>query len=767
MKDAIIGALRVTLAIDSAEFQRGIGNAKKEFENLGTFFKSFSKVTAAVAGGIALVAQQAGQHAKELKNMAMLSESSVEEFQVLAAGAKKFGIEETKLADILKDVQDRLGDFAQTGGGPIQDFFKIIAPRIGVTIKQFQNLSGPQALGLYIESLKKANLNQKDMTYYLEAISSNSTFLIPLFQDGGKALSQYAVELKALGVIMDDEMVRNLEKMGDKLSEAGNVFTGLRNKIANKVAPAITFLSEKFRESAASGGMVASASDFIVNNLTRLLTYLAVVTTAVGVGYVTAFVKARAATLKLDDAIKVTQATMKRSIFGAILWALGEIVYWTIQARYAFGSWGATVEFVKDLVIESLYKINEFVRFFVMSLSAAALDIAKSFVICFNDLTNLLTGFFERATFVFETLVRSAAHIFPKIPEIFGAVIEEGAGIILRGLSDLANEAIKPVNSFIKTVNSALKKAFVNAPQIGLLDNVDWGKDLKRAKETGKKLREEISNITKDVRSRYDFKDVNLFKGAIDWIEKTSSEYNKFADDAWKKTTKPFESIARLEEALNKNKDAAEESFRQIEHGAGSVVNNIDNGTKAAEKQADAWKEVRDAARNAFTSMITGTSSVKEALGNFLMSIAEMLANEAFNAIFKAPSKDGSGAGSNIIGQLVSGISKSIVGFFGFANGTNYAPGGLAVVGERGPELVNLPRGSRVSTAQETKGLLSGGQTSISVTLSPDLEARIIDQANNNAVQIVNNKTPGIVKKSVSAVQNINRETSTYLGKKI
>lgn len=31
-----------------------------------------------------------------------------------------------------------------------------------------------------------------------------------------------------------------------------------------------------------------------------------------------------------------------------------------------------------------------------------------------------------------------------------------------------------------------------------------------------------------------------------------------------------------------------------------------------------------------------------------------------------------------------------------FANGTNFAPGGMALVGERGPELVNLPRGSQV-----------------------------------------------------------------------
>ncbi|YCI04039.1 tail length tape measure protein [Ensifer sp. D2-11] len=36
-------------------------------------------------------------------------------------------------------------------------------------------------------------------------------------------------------------------------------------------------------------------------------------------------------------------------------------------------------------------------------------------------------------------------------------------------------------------------------------------------------------------------------------------------------------------------------------------------------------------------------------------------------------------------------------GIPGFAAGTNFAPGGLAIVGEKGPELVNLPRGSSVT----------------------------------------------------------------------
>lgn len=44
----------------------------------------------------------------------------------------------------------------------------------------------------------------------------------------------------------------------------------------------------------------------------------------------------------------------------------------------------------------------------------------------------------------------------------------------------------------------------------------------------------------------------------------------------------------------------------------------------------------------------------------------------------------------------------------GFASGTSYAPGGLAWVGERGPELVQLPRGSRVWDARSSAAMGTG-----------------------------------------------------------
>ena len=46
---------------------------------------------------------------------------------------------------------------------------------------------------------------------------------------------------------------------------------------------------------------------------------------------------------------------------------------------------------------------------------------------------------------------------------------------------------------------------------------------------------------------------------------------------------------------------------------------------------------------------------------------------------------------------------------------TRFAPGGPAIVGEFGPELVNVPRGSSIAPASETRKAL-GGDTHVHIT---------------------------------------------------
>ena len=46
---------------------------------------------------------------------------------------------------------------------------------------------------------------------------------------------------------------------------------------------------------------------------------------------------------------------------------------------------------------------------------------------------------------------------------------------------------------------------------------------------------------------------------------------------------------------------------------------------------------------------------------------------------------------------------RKLVGIAAQASGTNHAAGGTTLVGEHGPELVNLPQGSQVTQAYRTR----------------------------------------------------------------
>lgn len=57
---------------------------------------------------------------------------------------------------------------------------------------------------------------------------------------------------------------------------------------------------------------------------------------------------------------------------------------------------------------------------------------------------------------------------------------------------------------------------------------------------------------------------------------------------------------------------------------------------------------------------------------------------------------------------LLNEFKKKNTNISAYATGTNYAKGGLSIVGEKGAELVNMPTGSQVFNANDTKKILSG-----------------------------------------------------------
>jgi phage-related protein len=236
MGSAVIGALRVNLGIDTAQFSEGLKGARasmqrlgKQMQNIGASLSTFVTAPLVLAGGaIASAASGLARDVDELKKAAQISNVGFEEFQKLAYAAKSVGIEGDKLADIFKDVNDRVGDFNATGGGPMADFFENIAPKVGLTADAFKDLSGPQALQLYYDSLKKAGASQQDLTFYLEAMASDATALIPLLERGGEGFRK----LGEGAAVVSEEDAAGLKAYNDALRALSEAMKALTIAIA-------------------------------------------------------------------------------------------------------------------------------------------------------------------------------------------------------------------------------------------------------------------------------------------------------------------------------------------------------------------------------------------------------------------------------------------------------------------------------------------------------------------------------------------------------
>lgn len=266
----IIGDLAVRVGADTAGLTQGMAKANKQVRQLKdeavTGTKQFARYAAgAAAAGSALavgLVVRSVEANRELANLSKLANSSVSTFQKMTFGAKSVGVENQKLADILKDTSDRVGDFLSTGGGPMADFFENIAPKVGVTAEQFRNLSGPQALQLYVDSLEKANLSQNEMTFYMEAIASDATALLPLLRENGRAMAEQAAQAERLGLVLSDMESAQIEQAAVAFERVTDVLGSFVDQFTAELAPVITALSKQFLEAAEeAGGVGVAASD--------------------------------------------------------------------------------------------------------------------------------------------------------------------------------------------------------------------------------------------------------------------------------------------------------------------------------------------------------------------------------------------------------------------------------------------------------------------------------------------------------------------------
>lgn len=273
-----LGELTIDVVANEAGVERGMTAAERRFDkSVKQFKRDATRLGKNIATGVALaipalgyLVKQTIDSAHQFELLADIAGTSSVEFQKFAAAADFIGINQEKLADQLKDVNEKVGEFIATGGGQLQDFFTTVAPKVGVTAEEFKNLSGPEVLQKYVATLEKAGVPHQQMTFYMEALASDASKLLPLLENDAALLNDLGAAAENAGAIIDEDATAAAEKLNVRLFLMQQQAEGVKNIIATDLIGTIADLSDELLGSADSADNATVAADFLSDSLRTL-----------------------------------------------------------------------------------------------------------------------------------------------------------------------------------------------------------------------------------------------------------------------------------------------------------------------------------------------------------------------------------------------------------------------------------------------------------------------------------------------------------------
>jgi hypothetical protein len=267
---------------------------------------------------------------------------------------------------------------------------------------------------------------------------------------------------------------------------------------------------------------------------------------------------------------------------------------------------------------------------------------------------------------------------FSLIPDAVVASTEAAANMMLTGIEEMIQEAIAMINGLISNVNGMTaslgipKLAMLGSPESFQMGRVDIG---------GRAAQANIDRTVGAYNTRQDQNYATDYMGQFFGAVSDQSQAN-----ALKRMQEEAEGATKATKAL------ANDGFGQLV----GMTNTFADATRNAFSNLgtgiiDAFRKGGDVASNFFSMILDKVGQVGESLLNTgLNSLLDIGINAIFGGI-------GGGIGSGAIGRGVyGGMGGFFPGFPGMAEGGTVAGAGMSWVGERGPELMYMPKGAQV-----------------------------------------------------------------------
>ena len=197
-----------------------------------------------MATALTAIVLSSAKNRRELELLAGQAKTSTSDFQALSFATSKYGIDAEKIADISKDIADRIGEFSAAGTGAFQDYadvMKLSKDQAREAAQEFEGLSSQEILGKMVSRMEDASVSGDKMTFVLESLSGEASKIIPLFKGNSSELKELK---KRFNDVNDSLQITG--KQADALRDVSNTFTLMTSSIGNATTAISATLAPAF-----------------------------------------------------------------------------------------------------------------------------------------------------------------------------------------------------------------------------------------------------------------------------------------------------------------------------------------------------------------------------------------------------------------------------------------------------------------------------------------------------------------------------------------
>ncbi|MEM7301921.1 MAG: hypothetical protein AAF468_12615 [Pseudomonadota bacterium] len=274
--NAVIGALRINLGMNSAEFHTKSKGVNKGLDRLERKVKGVAKAVAAAGAAMAASLSTAfvglAKHADDMTKTAQKIGIPVEELSKLAHAADLSGVSFQSLQNAVgrlsQNITDSITGMATEGSRALES--------LGISLKDASGAtrSTSEIIGDIAERFSTMRDGSEKTAIAMRVFGRAGRDMIPLLNQGRDGLRAMTDEAQRLGLDLTQRTGQAAERFNDNLTRMGAALRGVGLIALERIAPAMAALTDRLVAATTQGGMLENVANVLAgafNGLVRVV----------------------------------------------------------------------------------------------------------------------------------------------------------------------------------------------------------------------------------------------------------------------------------------------------------------------------------------------------------------------------------------------------------------------------------------------------------------------------------------------------------------